>query len=43
MTTPVEPVEKLPWETPTFTVVAGTEDIRGGVIDVDEDFTGSPS
>lgn len=43
MTTPAEPDEKMPWETPTFTVVAGTDDIRGGVIDLDEDFTGRPS
>jgi hypothetical protein len=34
---------KQPWESPTITVVARASDVRSGVIDLDEDFTGSPS
>lgn len=43
MTTDTSNRTKLAWEKPVMTVVAASEDICSGVIDLDEDFTGFPS
>jgi len=35
--------QKSEWVKPAMTVIATEQDIHGGIIDDDEDFTGNPS